>query len=129
MSEQEVEKKPSLNYSVIQELRELQSPDDPRFVVNILTLFLETATSVLKKVEIAVREKNSQNIFTESHSLKSSCLNAGAERMGDLCQLLETKGKNNDLTGTEALLTQITNEFLVVKQELFKLREFQRKVA
>ncbi|MBI3649673.1 MAG: Hpt domain-containing protein, partial [Acidobacteria bacterium] len=54
----------------------------------------------------------------EAHALKGISHNMGAERMGEVCRLLEMLGASGSLQGAEELLGLLETEFRLLQGEL-----------
>ena len=82
-----------LSLEVLDSLRELQTEDDPHFVANLMTLFIDSLRANVTRIEEASLAGDVQTLKGESHSLKSSSGNVGATQVSALCQEIELRGK------------------------------------
>jgi histidine phosphotransfer protein HptB len=103
-----------LNLDMLNELKMLMEED---FQLLIDT-YCEDGAQKLDGLKLAIAEQNAKDVREFAHSLKGSSSNVGAEVLADLCYQMEAKGKNEDLTGTEPLFTQIVTEFGFVNDEI-----------
>jgi len=65
----------------------------------------------LSNLRQAIVESDSDTVAREAHSIKGASSNLGALELAEKCQLLESAGKANDLSGAEELLDQIEQLF------------------
>jgi len=103
---------------VLANLRELQDPDEPDFVVELIDHLLAETPVRLASIGDAIAAGNAQSLNRLAHSLKSSCGNLGAMHLSSLCALLERAGADNQLEPAPALLAQAHAEFDRVKAAL-----------
>lgn len=66
----------------------------------------------------AVVEQDFVVVHAESHGLKGSSRNIGANILGNLCGELEQLGKDHNAAGMPALLAAVEQEFAAVCAEL-----------
>ncbi|MGE4108688.1 MAG: Hpt domain-containing protein [Bacteriovoracia bacterium] len=89
-------------YTVIDEaaITTLKELDDgqPATLLQLLDLFFEVTPKKLEAIGQAIRAGDAKTVFTEAHGLKSSCRYVGALTMANLCEKLESMGKQGELT-------------------------------
>lgn len=66
----------------------------------------------------AVATHNFNVIYAESHGLKGSSRNIGANLLGDLCDELEICGREQQCEEVATLFAALEQEFAVLSQEL-----------
>lgn len=108
----------AVDRQVLANLRELQEPDEPDFVVELIDHLLAETPVRLASIGEAIAAGNAQSLNRLAHSLKSSCGNLGAMHLSSLCQALERAGADNQLEPAPALLAQAHAEFERVKAAL-----------
>ena len=69
----------------------------------------EERLRVLRKADDAVQLMNA------AHSFKGSSSNMGATRLAELCNELEQRAKDQQLSGIEKLVGEIDGEFAIVR--------------
>ena len=108
----------SIDEGVLDQMRQLQSEEEPDFLASLIDLFLEDARSHLKALREAVARSDARQLADKSHSLKSSCGNLGAKKMTAICNTIEALGRANSVEGAAALVAQLEEEFSRVRRAL-----------
>lgn len=114
----EVPQPAAIDPQVLANLRELQDPDEPDFVVELIDHLLAETPMRLANIDEAIAAGNAQAINRLAHSLKSSCGNLGAVGLATLCATLERAGAEGRVDGTRAMLDAAYAEFERVKVAL-----------
>lgn len=114
----EVSQPAAIDPHVLANLRELQDPDEPDFVVELIDHLLAETPMRLANIDEAIAAGNAQAINRLAHSLKSSCGNLGAVGLATLCATLERAGADGRVDGTRAMLDAAYAEFERVKVAL-----------
>jgi PAS domain S-box-containing protein len=70
--------------------------DDEDMFREILVDFIEPSKGIIKEIQIGFEQHSAENVKQGAHKLKSSALSIGAIALGELCQILEEAGKNDD---------------------------------
>ena len=92
--------------------------DDEETFVEILKEFVDPSTSNAEEIDFAFVERSADGVAKAAHKLKSSARSVGANKLADLCQTLETAGKeeNWEVIDREAPLLSSTiqevNEYI-----------------
>ena len=107
-----------VDLNAIAELRNLQSSKDPAFLNNVIDLFIEETPHRLAAMRTAIDSSNAAELAHQSHALKGSSGHLGATRMNALCEILEDQGRAGAVTGANALVTVLEEEFARVKEAL-----------
>ena len=97
-----------LDRDVLSALQEVMEGEYP----TLLDTFIadsEERLRVLRKADDAVQLMNA------AHSFKSSSSNMGATRLAELCNELEQRAKDQQLSGIEKLVGEIDGEFAIVR--------------
>jgi signal transduction histidine kinase/DNA-binding response OmpR family regulator/PAS domain-containing protein len=95
---------------------------DPAFLAELINTFLEDAPPLLDNLRQALGKEDAAGVRLAAHSLKSNGADFGATTFSALCQQLEMLGKSGQLSGAEALLSRINEEFENVKAALEAIR-------
>ncbi len=83
---------------------------DREFLENLVALLKETAPKQLEVIDAALRSNDSQAVFRSAHQLKGTVGNFAAKQALSLAGKLEDLGRNQDLAGGNALLTDLRAE-------------------
>jgi len=74
-------------------------------------IVLKDAPQTIELLAQAIGAKDSKNIKVYAHKLKGSARHVAARKLSDMLFNLETKGRDGELEGSEALFTDIQSEF------------------
>jgi two-component system, sensor histidine kinase and response regulator len=110
-----------LDPAVIEGLRELQGEGEPDILAELVGLFLQDVGPRLAALSEAVRGGDAGGVRQVAHTLKGSCSNMGARRMGHLCAVLQDRGASGDLSGAGELLESLKEEYARVRPALERL--------
>jgi HPt (histidine-containing phosphotransfer) domain-containing protein len=106
---------PILDPEALGALRDLASPDQPDFLKQLLTLFVDTAPARIQTIQSAAQAGDHSKVAKEAHSLKSSSANIGAARLSEICQNIEKAARSGDATSAQtwiALLQSVLDATL-----------------
>jgi len=95
-----------LNEVALAQLKELDGDDGESLLVSIFELYIADAPEHLTKITKAIEDSNGNVLSEESHKLKSTSANIGAEKLTTICQTLETYGSNDQLSRATELLPE-----------------------
>ncbi|MEN8136363.1 MAG: Hpt domain-containing protein [Thermodesulfobacteriota bacterium] len=84
----------------------------------VLEMFLEKTPQTLVELELAIEQKDGENIHFLAHKLKGTTANLGAEILKDSMLTLEQFGKNNNHSKTGAVLKDIKTGYADLEKEI-----------
>jgi PAS domain S-box-containing protein len=113
----------AVDTSVIASLRELQDPDEPDFVTELIDLLFADMPGMLTALEQAAAEGNARGVNRIAHSMKSSCGNLGALPLSKVFFAIERQGAEGDLRAVRGLIAEATAEFGRVREALSAQRQ------
>ncbi|TQV86709.1 Hpt domain-containing protein [Aliikangiella coralliicola] len=113
----------ALDLQIIDELKLIMGDD---IGMLLETYFSDSVIKIQELSEIAERSHSevtddSDIIRRTAHSLKGSSKNVGAKNLAQLCELLETNARNNQLENLSIQVEDITQAFEVFKIEIGQL--------
>jgi len=108
----------SMDYSVLNQLRDLQMEGQPDIIDKIKNLYISSTEPLVAEVQEGMAANDLQVVQNTAHSLKSSSANVGALRLSEICKELEMCCRNNSLDNVPDLVSAIEPEFLRVKDAL-----------
>lgn len=79
-----------IDLHVLQDLRDLQSPNGPDIVKELMTLFIKTADPIASKINAS--KSDFHVLSAQAHTLKSAAAGIGALRLSETCFILEKVG-------------------------------------
>ena len=110
-----------LNKDILQKLQSRYIGEKAAHFVKLIKTYLESATTHLDQIEIAIKEDDAESIHLHAHSMKSSCAHFGAMTLSGYFRELELSGKNNELSNAKELFKKIILESGEVESELYSL--------
>ena len=84
----------------------------------LIRMFLEQAPSSIDKIKRSINNEDFVNLREEAHSLKGSSLALRADQMASICEALQKKGENQDLSETSSLLRLLEENYKQLQQQL-----------
>jgi HPt (histidine-containing phosphotransfer) domain-containing protein len=87
--------KSEISLEGLEQIFALDRPEEIRgtFLAELLTVFRQTAPSIIENLTRTIGEKNAKSIENFSHNLKGMAQNLAAIRLSELCALVETESK------------------------------------
>ncbi len=108
-----------IDMDVIDGLKEVGDQD---FLIELIDLFLTQAKELVESINQASKAQDLDIINKSAHKLKGSCLNLGANDMGEICQKLESDAKENKLDNLNELVEKLHSISVETFSELTKLK-------
>ncbi len=109
--------------SVMETLRLLKIPGQPDPLPLLIDEFVDAAQHRLEELQTAVIDRDNSRIETAAHSLRGSSAGIGAMRLASLSAEMEEGIRNGSFNQSAAVLSQMDEEFLLVKTAL----EFEKE--
>ena len=81
------------------QLRELQGPEDPHLVVELIDSFLARAPEALDQLGARVAAGETSGAEHEAHRLRGMCGTLGLVGMEEVCEGLENRARKGSLDG------------------------------
>jgi len=106
----------SVDLSRLQELAE--EAGSPRIVEELSLIFVEDMERRLESLREAADERGERKLLSVIHSVKGACGNFGALRMAALSEKIEKRVKRGDLLSLDLEVSELCNEFQVVRRVL-----------
>jgi PAS domain S-box-containing protein len=118
--ERKIEARPTLDASVLEELRSLQEPGGPDLFAELVQLYLNDLPDRMDGIRGAIESHDSAVLRREAHRLKGSSQQMGAARLAALCLELENLGRNDRVDEAMTFLVAADRESSHVRQALLK---------
>ncbi len=112
-----------LDTETLSSLRTLATPDQPDFLKQLFTLFLESAPERVRTIQAAMRSGDLATAAKEAHILKSSSANIGATELSQISQRLEKAARSSDSNGAAFEANKLQNALDLVLSEIATLPE------
>ncbi len=96
-----------LDDDVIEELK-MVAGDAPELLDEIIDSYLFQLPEFLEGIEQGVKNKDAEQLMHAAHSLKGSSYNMGAKEVGEICAVLEKKGREVDFSDIPGLIQPLT---------------------
>jgi CheY-like chemotaxis protein/HPt (histidine-containing phosphotransfer) domain-containing protein len=114
----ESEARAALDPGVWDEIRGTGGADRAAHVEKYADLFVEDAKRRLRAMEASLHGDQADRFAREAHALKAGCLQIGARRMAEICEMLQQAARAGSLDGTGASLDRLKDEFRRAKEAL-----------
>jgi DNA-binding response OmpR family regulator/HPt (histidine-containing phosphotransfer) domain-containing protein len=95
---------------VIAELRELLGESGDRSLEQLNQVFVGSAEAHLGAIRRALAGQDAETVAREAHRLRGNTGSLGAQRMSNLCGLIEERARAGDLTRVPGLLERLERE-------------------
>ena len=105
----------ALDPQALASIRELELPDQPAVLDQVIGLFLSDTPKQLQRLRAAASTGDAHALAQIAHNLKSGSRNLGARELGQLCERLEHLARHGDVAGAAALAAPVHHEFLLVR--------------
>ncbi len=114
--ERKIEAKPTIDYSIVNELRSLQPGGGQDLFAELVQLYLGDLPDQMCTIRAAIEANDSMALRREAHRLKGSSQQMGASRLAAFCLELENLGK-------ESRATDAMTYYLGAEREAAKVRQ------
>ena len=78
-----------INQNALEMLKKLETPKKPNFLTDTIKSFLNSSSTEMKELELAIQKKSKTKIKKVAHRYKTSCQIVGAIQLASFCQQLE----------------------------------------
>ncbi len=109
--------------SVFTQYHKMQKADRPDIIKQIIASYFENAPALFQTIKQGIFQQDSKKLWPAAHTFKSSNNTVGAKKMAEICQQLETEGKEKNLANCEQLFMDLEEEFSYIKNELQALAD------
>ena len=103
-----------LDISAWQAIRALQQPGGPDLVAQVMTTYLNHVPPQLDAMRNAASQRDWSGVARCAHTLKSSSSQIGAQRLADICGVLERAARNGEVESFSEMLLRISQEYAAV---------------
>jgi len=117
-TERRIEAKPTLDASVLEELRSLEEPGGPDLFGELVQLYVDDLPDRVEGIRNAVENRDSGALRREAHRLKGSSQQMGAARLAAQCLELENLGRNDRVEDAMPYCVGVEREASQVRLEL-----------
>jgi len=107
-----------LDVGTLAQLSAIQRNGRPGFMDQVITLFLLTAPSMIKELEVAAGTDELVALHHVSHSLRSCSAVIGALSLASLCEALERMARGGSVSDANARIGAIAQEYNRVEAAL-----------
>jgi signal transduction histidine kinase/DNA-binding response OmpR family regulator len=104
------EGQPVIEKSILDNIRALQRVGAPNILDKLINLYFNDSPNHIDGMRKAIATGDAVRLSTAAHSFKSSSANLGALKLTELCQRMETLGREHVLANAEELLVEIEAE-------------------
>lgn len=111
-----------INLDRLNALRQLDPGGNTGFLKRLVNIFLVSTPEFVKNIETAIQAGDRAELVRAAHSLRSSAANVGAEKLSEICRLLEESGDYLQSDNIVNLLLRLRYEFQSVMNALQQLQ-------
>ena len=101
--------------TVLARVRGMMGEEGETMVRNLTDLFLNNSQLLLDQLRAALSAGDAETVRRTAHTFRSPAAQMGAIHLAALCQSLEAKGRQGDLSDGPALLDAINTEYIHVR--------------
>ncbi|MGK5073436.1 response regulator [Janthinobacterium sp. ZB1P44] len=107
-----------LNRQALENIRALSRADGDALLERVIEAFVGETPRQLIAMREAIAGADAEALRKVAHSLKSGSANVGADGLAQLCKEMEKLGRAGSTEGAAALLQQMQQAFLAVRESL-----------
>jgi CheY-like chemotaxis protein len=107
----------------IAEIRGIAERGAPEMFVQLIDLYQEDYEEMVKRMRLAVHERNPADVAKAAHRLKGTSLNLGVTPVADTCVRIESLIVNNELASVSLLLDHLDEVYGPVRQHLDAIKQ------
>ncbi|GEM_PF-4327629 len=105
------QEEPLLDDRALAQIRALQQPGaGDNILSQVIQHYLQDSQTLVATLQTKLAEQDIPAIHRAAHTLKSSSANLGANRLADLCKVLESQARAGKIIDANAQLTQLSAE-------------------
>jgi PAS domain S-box-containing protein len=112
---------PVIDKAVLGDLRELQLPDEPDVVAEVVGIFLGSAADRLRSLKEAAAKMDRDGMASVAHAMKSSSGSLGALRLSRTFKELEEQAPHATSLRLQTIVREVESAFGEAERELRKL--------
>ena len=116
--ESAVDELPIINQDIYEQVLTMCEQASAGFYDRLMEKYRSSAEEDLESIQTAIAAQDSETIRTSAHRLKSSSGNWGGVRVSDLCQKIESAGRDKDVDLAASLFDNLKNEVDTLINEL-----------
>ena len=94
----------------------------PPVVQRLIGIFFEQAPELISDIKKAAIQEDAGTMGKHAHKFKGSCLVLGAKALAEVCDVLQIKGQNDDLSDVDNLIKQLEQAYENTYMALEKLK-------
>ena len=120
---------PSLDETILNDLKTLGGDDDPEFFLTLVDQFLEDLPRHLESIQQALNDQDHEALVKAAHTCKGSSRSIGATILADISYTLESMGREGTVEGGHEKFSQWLKEqertalaLQQVKSEMLEVR-------
>ncbi|CAA2991516.1 histidine-containing phosphotransfer protein 1-like [Olea europaea var. sylvestris] len=113
------------------QLYQLQDESNPKFVVEVVSLFFDDSERLINDLSRALDEPNVdfKKIDAHVHQLKGSSSSIGAQRVKNSCISFRNSCEGQNTEGCLRCLQQVKQEYLLIKNKLEDLFQLEKQIV
>ncbi len=113
-----VEDTTAINMEFFTQQFKMDNIEDLAFITSLTEAFQQNAAQTLSNLQLAIENKDPEQLRKLAHGLKSLSTNVGSGKLTELCIEMEEAGKNKNLRNVQQILESMKQEYLRALTEL-----------
>lgn len=113
---------PSIDYSIINELKGLCEDSDGSGMANLIQIFIQETEIRINELDTFLAKKDSKKVSNLTHAIKSGCASMGISHMAHIAGSMEHLSKTSNFNNLDDLFQLLKEEFAKVKLELINIK-------
>ncbi len=122
MSEDSKTAPPSIDYSIIDELKGLCENSEGSGMANLIEVFIQETEIRTSELEELMASKDGKKVSSLTHAIKSGCASMGISHMAHIAGDMELLSKTNNFKSIDDLFKLLKEEYSRVKLELLNIK-------
>jgi HPt (histidine-containing phosphotransfer) domain-containing protein len=119
----EVIQREVINRAALDNIRALSRERGDALVQKVIAAYVDDTPQHLQTLRRAINVHDPDRVRAVAHSLKSSSANVGAQKLAQLAKEMEHLGRADSTEGADVILTDMEQEFLMVRHSLSAMLE------
>ncbi len=99
-------------------LKSIEAASGEPLISKLTEMFESEFPTNIGCLKSSIVQNDLEGLFAHAHKLKSSCLNLGATKMGEICQKIEVNAREHNKMDYISLVSELELQFPQVIEEL-----------
>ena len=96
---------------------------DKEFLLDLIESFLDYIPDIIEALKTAEQSRDSEEVASKAHNIKGAARNLSADRLADVAERIEMKGRSGELSDLSSLLEELNEEAICLEDRLLVIKE------